>query len=240
MCNLTYLIDPRYLHLIDLTLGDPNSTTFDSRDMYSESSYLIGHIHNRNKRSLLPLGGLLSFLFGTANQDDIDSIKQDVRTLYANQVDQSEALNELVTITNVSRGLINDDRNIINALVGTIMNLNDTIGSISDQLMPLFTARRFQLLHTEFLIHHNRIKDLIKQMKTDLDLIRSYLETHITDKLTSTIIDPVHLRQELIKIQKQLPPLIHLPEDPTENIWHYYRYLTVTKVSHDDNLILLL
>ena len=174
--------------------------------MYSESSYLIGHIHNRNKRSLLPLGGLLSFLFGTANQDDIDSIKQDVRTLYANQVDQSEALNELVTITNVSRGLINDDRNIINALVGTIMNLNDTIGSISDQLMPLFTARRFQLLHTEFLIHHNRIKDLIEQVKTDLDLIRSYLETHITDKLTSTIIDPVHLRQELIKIQKQ-PPL---------------------------------
>ena len=50
----------------------------------------------------------------------------------------------------------------------------------------------------------------------------------------------MHLRQELVKIQKQLPPLIHLPEDPTENIWHYYRYLTVTTVSHDDNLILLL
>ena len=174
----------RYLHLIDLTLGDLNSTTFELRDMYSDSSNLIGHIHNRNKRSLLPLGGLLSFLFGTANQDDIDSIKQDVKTLYANQVDQSEVLNELVTITNVSRGLINDNRNIINTLVGTILNLNDTIVSISDQLMPLFTARRFQLLHTEFLIHHNRIKDLIKQMKADLDLIRSYLETHITGKLT--------------------------------------------------------
>ena len=77
-------------------------------------------------------------------------------------------------------------------------------------------------------------------MKTDLDLIRSYLETHITGKLTSKIIDPVHLRQELIKIQKQLPPLIHLPEDPTENIWHYYTYLTVTTVSQDDNLNLLL
>ena len=90
--------------------------------MYSDSSNLIGHIHNRNKRSLLPLGGLLSFLFGTANQDDIDSIKQDVRTLYANQVDQSEVLNELVTIINVSRGLINDNRNIINTLAGTILN----------------------------------------------------------------------------------------------------------------------
>ena len=50
----------------------------------------------------------------------------------------------------------------------------------------------------------------------------------------------MHVRQELVKIQKQLPPLIHLPEDPTENIWHYYKYLTVTTVSHDDNLILLL
>ena len=133
--------------------------------MYSDSSNLIGHIHNRNERSLLPLGGLLSFLFGTANQDDIDSIKQDVRTLYANQVDQSKALNELVTITNVSRGLINDNRDIINKLVGTILNLNDTIGSISDQLIPLFTARGFQFLHTESLIHHNGIKDLIKQIE---------------------------------------------------------------------------
>ena len=120
--------DPRYLHLIDLTFGDLNSTTFELRDMHSDSSNLIGYIHNRNKRSFLPLGGLLSFLFGTANQDDINSIKQDVRTLYANQFDQSVVLNELVTTPHVSRGLINDNRNIINNLVGTILNLNDTIG----------------------------------------------------------------------------------------------------------------
>ena len=56
--------------------------------MYSDSSNLIGHIYNRNKRSLLPLDGLISFLFGTANQDDINSIKQDVRTLYPYQGDQ--------------------------------------------------------------------------------------------------------------------------------------------------------
>ena len=42
-------------------------------------------------------------------------------------------------------------------------------------------------------------------MKTDLDLIRSYLETHITGKLTSKIIDPVHLRQELVKFKNSYP-----------------------------------
>ena len=31
-----------------------------------------------------------------------------------------------------------------------------------------------------------------------------------------------------------------MPEDPTENIWHYYKYPTLATVSHDDNLILLL
>ena len=134
-------------------MGDLNCTTLELRDMYSDSSNLIGHIHNRNKRSLLPLGGLLSFLFGTANQDDIDSIKQDVRTLYANQADQSEVLNELVTITNVSRGLINDNRDIINNLVGTTLNLNDTIGSISDQLMPLFTARSFPYIFNSSMLN---------------------------------------------------------------------------------------
>ena len=68
------------------------------------------------KRSLLPFGGLFNFLFGTANDDDVKSMKQDIQKLYDNQVSQSKVLNDVISIANISRGIIN-------------------------QLKPLFTAR---------------------------------------------------------------------------------------------------
>ena len=72
--------------------------------------------------------------------------------------------------------------------------------SIMNQLKPLFTARKFLLLHTESLIHQSRIRSLLGQMKTDMALIKAYLNIHITGKLTPSITDPIHLRQELLRI----------------------------------------
>ena len=54
------------------------------------------------------------------------------------------------------------------------------------------------------------------------------------------MIDPTHLKQELLKICNQLPPTITLPEDPTMNIWHYYMFLTVTLMINDNQLLLMI
>ena len=87
---------------------------------------------------------------------------------------------------------------------------------IMNQLRPLFSARRFLLLHMESLIHHSRIRSFLGQMKTDTAQIKAYLNIHIIGKLTPSITDSVHLRQELLWINKQLPTRLSLPEDPTE------------------------
>ena len=78
-----------------------------------EASNLIDHALNYNnrqfKRSLLPLGGLFSFLFETTDQSDVNPLKADVKQLYKNQIDQTQILDEIVTIINISRGLINEN-----------------------------------------------------------------------------------------------------------------------------------
>ena len=108
-------------------------------------------------------------------------------------------------------------------------------------LRPLFfSARRFLLLHMELLIHHSRIRSLLGQMKTDMAQIKVCLNIHITGKLTPSITDPVHLRQELLQINKQLPTRLSLPEDPHRNIWYYYRFLTVSLVTHGNKLVLII
>ena len=77
-------------------------------------------------------------------------------------------------------------------------------------------------------------------MKTDIFLIKAYLNNNSTGKLTTTINDPIHLRQELLKIYKQLPAKLSLPEDLHSNIWHYYRFLTITRVTNGNKLILVI
>ena len=90
------------------------------------------------------------------------------------------------------------------------------------------------------LIHHARIRLLLGQMQADTAQIREYLKIHITSKLTPSITEPVHLRQELLQINKQLPARFSLPEDPHGNIWHYYRFLTMSPVIHGGKLVLMI
>ena len=145
-----YREDPRYMKLLNMTMVDMTLALDEITNMQFEASNLIGHIQNKNKRSLLPLGGLFGFLFGTADQADLNAIKADIKQLYQTQMDQTNVLNDIIALTNVSRGLINENIKKINNIIDTIISLNKTIHYIRGQLQPLYTARRFLFMHTEF------------------------------------------------------------------------------------------
>ena len=234
--NTLHRQHPRYMVLLNMTIDDMSLALDEILNMQTEASNLFTHISNRNKRSLLLFGGLFGFLFGTADQADLNAIKADVKQLYQNQVDQTNVLSDIISITNVSRGLINENIKKINNIIDTIISLNKTLRLIKGQLGPLYTARRLMFMHTEFISHHTRIRMVTRQITDD----RSYLSTFTTGKITPQIIDPKHLRQELVKIYKELPPKITLLDNPTTNIWHYYKFLTVTPAVDGNQLILMI
>ena len=101
-------------------------------------------------------------------------MKEDIQRLYENQVDQPKVLNDVISLTNISRGLINENILKINQIISAISFLNETIDSIMNQLKPFLHSKRFIFLHTESLIHHSRIISLLRQMKIDIDLIKAY------------------------------------------------------------------
>ena len=105
--------DPRYVHILNMTINDLDSVLNEITSTQIEASNLIDHIHkprnNRNKRSLLPFSGLFNFPFGTANDENVESMKQNIHRLYDNQVEQSKVLNDVICITNISRVLTNEN-----------------------------------------------------------------------------------------------------------------------------------
>ena len=183
----------RYKELLDMTIDDMDLAINEITHMQTEASNLIDHISNRHKRSLLPFGGLFNFLFGTADDKDLKAIKSDIQQLYQNQMNQADVLNDIISITNVSRGLINENIQKINNIVDTIISLNQTIRSIEGHLEPLYVARKFTFMHTEFISHHTKIRMITRQIADDINLIRSYLSTFTTGKIAPEIIDPKHL-----------------------------------------------
>ena len=56
------------------------------------------------QKDLYYLGGLFHFLFGNAKDEDVKSMKQDVKRLYDNQISQSQVLNDVISIANILRG----------------------------------------------------------------------------------------------------------------------------------------
>ena len=113
------------------------------------------------KRSILPLEELFNFLFGTADQKDIDMIKRQVKDLYSNQLAEKKVFEDVISVTNISRELIHENRLKINQMVSTISGTNETISNIQKQLIPLFTARKFLIVQTEASLHHARFRSLL-------------------------------------------------------------------------------
>ena len=77
-------------------------------------------------------------------------------------------------------------------------------------------------------------------MQHDITLIREHLNIHNTGKLNPNIINPIYLKQELIKIHKLLPTQLSLPENPRGSMWHYYKFLTVAPMTHSNKLVLMI
>ena len=79
------------------------------------------------------------------------------------------------------------------------------------------------MIHAEILIHSNRLRVAVDTLKNDINGFVQYLMMLSSGKLSPALIEPTHFQRELTSIEQQLPPSIKLPEDPRENVWHYYK-----------------
>ena len=190
-----------------MTWNDVNNTADSLDQIYTKFVNLIkimkGLIlsHKISKRSILPLGGILSFLFGTADKRDLDEIKRNVKTLYDNQIKQGEVLNDIISITNISRALFTENRHMINSMIVSILFLNDTLANIQKDIQPLHVTKIFLLIHAEVLIHSHRLRVAVSDIRNDINKFGKYQDTLSSGKLSPTLVDPTYLYDKLIRIQ---------------------------------------
>ena len=84
-----------------------------------------------------------------------------------------------------------------------------------------------------FVISHTKLNLVVTDLRDNIDKFRSHLEnleltldTLGLNKLAPSVISPTKLQNTLLTIQNGLPINLQLPVDPTEDLFHYYKYLS--------------
>ena len=165
----------------------------------------------RSKRALIPIiGKALSFLFGTVSEDDLNSIRSNLRTLTISQNKLIHVVQEGMTILNTTQGRIIENREKINNIIDVIHNVSHKLVSVSTTVGIL----------QSYLHGYNHIGLAISEVKDMLTIAGDYLgqlqlklNMLSMGHLSPSVITPHNLRILLSDIKSKLPPHLRLPKD---------------------------
>lgn len=195
----------------------------------------------REKRSVLPfVGDALSFLFGTVSHGDLNRIKENLNKLTRNALKLEHVVKDSLTLINVSRTAIIENRHTINVLVGRIGYINNALRNITRD-----HGARLDALETVLPVKF-RLEAVIRELNHAIDKTIMYLE-HMelqvnvlsAGKLAPSVVTPKRLQAILESIQLSLRTTVKLPVDPRKNIWLYYRFLTCSTFFDANKIIVV-
>lgn len=197
---------------------------------------------SRSRRSLFPaVGHIMSFLFGTVSSADLDDVRRGINELSQNQKDIVHVLEEQMTILNVSRVQIAENRDAIIDLVKCVTLFKSRLRKLTEEIEKRFEhIEMFVNLYSQMDLILSGIKDAMQRAMLYLENLRLELNMLSLDHLSPSTITPQALKLLLIQIKTRLPSSLKLPEDPETNIWYYYRTLTCTTVLENDKVLVLI
>ena len=190
----------------------------------------------RDKRAILNLGGVLSTLFGTASQDQVDNLKEGIRLLKNSQQKVITVLEDSLSVLNSTNREVHRNRVAINSLVNRTEILTFRLHALFRQVTN-FTP----LLHfTDMVAGINMISNSLSRATNALYMDMSDFYMLITGALKGSLsvklIPPSMLSELLAHIKRNLPPEVSLPFSirNKHGLLAYYRLLSTTLIPGRD------
>ena len=172
--------------------------------MFEEHKSLM----KRSKRAVLPIvGKVLSFLFGTLSSEDLDSIRRNVNVLAQNKQKITHVLQESLSILNVSRIEVAENRKSVNELLNAFAELHADFSNVT----IVFNERIFNLdRHVAMNSIIEGLSRLFTEARFYIEHLQMQLNKLTVGHLSPSVISTKNLRSLLIGIASKLPPGILL------------------------------
>ena len=192
----------------------------------------------RFKHSVLPfVGQLMSTLFGSLSENDLENINRNIDVLAENQEQIVHDLDMSLSVLNMTRVQVNENRRSIMDLIICIQKLDRKIFKLQGQLESKLT-RLSQFIHTylQFQMIFDEIKLAIQNAIFYIGNLKSELNMLTLDHLSTSTISPGELKELLTEIQSKLPMNYELSKNPKLDIWYFYKTLSCMTYMKNDQI----
>ena len=208
---------------------------------YRDYNALRDNSSERKKRAVFDFGGkILSFLFGTLTQDDLDIAQKHVSTLEANQQSIVHILEDSLTISNMSRTEITENRHSINELLSTLSDINNKIDNVTEEFNnQLKEVENFLQMYLKLDLIVQELKQTIQNAMIYLENLKIQVSMLSNEKLSPLIISPMKLKATLQDIASKLSCAFRLPDNLNTNLWKYYTFLKCATIISNNQIIIV-
>ena len=155
------------------------------------------HPRRRTKRSVIH--SIFNFLFGSgdSNSEMIEQIKNNLDILEQNQQNIGDELMRQLEMIDKSNIQIGQNRTVLNALSRELIQLNNSLNSVSETVKELQFSKNFILAMLQVRNWLTMMRDGMENLKEDLGKISEYMTSLTTHKVTPNLIPPTDLRDIL-------------------------------------------
>ena len=190
----------------------------------------------RNKRFGLA-GRILGW--GLGYFGSFRAIKDNIRTLQAQNKLQQDQILELSHYLNITYAHVSTNRYAINNLQIQLAQINQTLMAVMQDVKFI---RYTVAIITDVRIILAKLTLGVMGLQQNVEAIYEYLRVLASKQVNPLLIPPYALRGVLAQIKDDMKrnPRLQLPEDPNVNIWNYYSIMKITPIVMDDFLLIIL
>ncbi|MCG7882404.1 MAG: methyl-accepting chemotaxis protein [Candidatus Thiodiazotropha endolucinida] len=208
----------------------------------SRSFLNLKTLKHKQKRALFGfMSGVLGFLFGTLSSSDLDGIRASINILARNQQLISHTLKESLSVLNITRSEISQNRQSINDIIDAIAKIDEELDFVAEELGQQVSEVQ------EFVHLFATVDRVVEEMRMAIQKSMYYflrlqvqLNALSTNKLSPSIIEPAEFKMVLKDIETQLPKTFGLPVDIDEELWLLYKHLSCQTLMEDKKIIIII
>ena len=193
---------------------------------------------SRPKRSVGIGLGIVSGIFSGIAYFETQKLKREVDNLRSNQQVIRNVLKESLSLINVTRMEVEENRHAINRIIDEMGALVETFKKHYEDLSKsLGSLQSFVIAQAQIQTNLGSIRDLITAETAMIVDLHAKVSKLSTQRLSPNILPAPELVRILKSIDVHLPQQLMLPRDPRSKPWYYYTILKTSTIALENQLI---
>ena len=182
-------------------------------------------------------GKALSFLFGTVSEDDLGTIRHNVKRIAKNQQTLNHVVKQSLTILKTTQAQSIENTKTIDSIIETLSELRDFYSHLQSNFIDL---RDHVQTYIELDMSLSEAKGFVDLARDQLQHLESQLSVLSQGRISTAVISPIKFKSLLLEIQNKLDPEVRFPFDPEKELWDFYKALTCTTVIEENKLVVII